>query len=242
MTEIVFLSTGELSEWSVMHPHWSRVVSEDKIPLWVKTKQCITARQGQTDGDGIIWISLYDVCLSYLIKEQQKKQFHYQCLFQSQVPKGMWTKHGIWLINLLDRGGNKIRTSYLQQGITESVLLAYFAARRVLGPQRTPPTSSNPPHGIRMTSVMLSFPWGLWQLWKVGFSWHSMRSFFSVSPCQTVTVTEMNITAPIGSAEVLMAHCHMHFPLLLQVCSCDPFTVLFLSIQMANVEDTLASG
>lgn len=136
-------------------------------------------------------------------------------------------------------GETKSRMSYLQQEITESVLLAYFAARGVLGPQRTPPTSSNPPHGMRMTSVMLSFPWGLWQLWKVGFSWHSMWSIFSVSPCQTVAVTEMNITAPIGSAEVLMAHWHMHFPFLLQVCSCDPFTVLFLRIQMESVEDTL---
>lgn len=136
-------------------------------------------------------------------------------------------------------GETKLRMSYLQQGITELVRLVYFAARRLLGPQRTPPTSSSPPCGMRMTSVMLSFPWGLWQLWRIGFSWHSTRSIFSVSPCHTVAVTEVSITAPIGSAEVLMAHCHMRFPLLLQVCSRNPFPVLVLSIQMASVQDSL---
>lgn len=71
------------------------------------------------------------------------------------------------------------RTSYHQQGIVESLPLACFAARGLLGSQKTPSTSPNPPCGRKATSINYTaihyFFWGPWQLQRVCSCWCSVK-------------------------------------------------------------------
>lgn len=94
------------------------------------------------------------------------------------------------------------RTHYLQQGIAESLLLAHFTARVLLGIQRAFLTSPNPLCRMRATSAnysaILSFFCGPWQLWRAGFSWHSMRPIFSATLWQPPSHTSSLPLALLG--------------------------------------------
>lgn len=176
-------------------------------------------------------VSLSYVGFAYLIKGQQKRQFHAAYLFQSQVPQPVWLKNMEYGLLPCWTEENFQRMSYLQQGIAEALLLAHFTARL----EDLPPP-------VQILHVEWELPLSLTQQYSP-FSRAHGSSGELVPPGIVQGQFFQGVPAILGQSpshtsllpSSLLAHYRMHFPLLLQVCSFAP--IYSPCFQYPNGED-----
>lgn len=184
-------------------------------------------------------VSLSYVGFAYLIKGQQKRQFHAAYLFQSQVPQPVWIKNMEYGLLPCWTEENFQRMSYLQQGIAEALLLAHFTARL----EDLPPP-------VQILHVEWELPLSITQQYSPFSRAHGSSGelvppgivrgqFFQGVPAilgQSPSHTSLLPSALLGLCWLITVCISLFYYKCVHLL---PFTVLVFSIQMARMEDSL---